>query len=86
MATRVAFITGCSKGGIGYELCRAFVSEGFKVFATARNLQKLDGLPDSVGRVQMDVMDGPSVEKAVKVFLLMGENNLERRYSMNKAT
>jgi 1-acylglycerone phosphate reductase len=67
MATRVAFITGSSKGGIGYELCRAFTSEGFKVFATARNLQKLDGLPDSVGRVQMDVMDGPSVEKAVKV-------------------
>jgi 1-acylglycerone phosphate reductase len=65
--SKVVLITGCSKGGIGYELCLAFHSKGYKVFATARNLDKLDGLPEDVGKVQMDVTDESSVETSVKV-------------------
>jgi NADP-dependent 3-hydroxy acid dehydrogenase YdfG len=67
MANKVVLITGCSKGGIGYELCRAFHLKGHKVFATARDLQKLDGLADDIGRLQMDVTDSVSVDTAVKV-------------------
>lgn len=65
--SKVVLITGCSKGGIGYELCLAFHAKGYKVFATARNLEKLDGLPNNVGKVQMDVTDESSVESSVKV-------------------
>ena len=65
--SKVVLITGCSKGGIGYQLCLAFHSRGYKVFATSRNLDKLNGLPDNVGIVQMDVTDESSVESAVKV-------------------
>jgi 1-acylglycerone phosphate reductase len=66
---KVVLITGCSRGGIGYELCHAFHLKGHKVFATARDLRKLDGLPDDVGRLQMDVTSASSVDTAVQVQL-----------------
>jgi len=65
--SNVVLVTGCSKGGIGYEICLSFQRRGHKVFATARNLQKLEGLPSDIGQVQMDVTDESSIEKAVKV-------------------
>jgi 1-acylglycerone phosphate reductase len=67
MASKIVLITGCSKGGIGYELCFAFHGKGHKVFATARDLKKLDDLPEDIGRLQIDVTDGLSVENAVQV-------------------
>jgi 1-acylglycerone phosphate reductase len=67
MTSKIVLITGCSKGGIGYELCLAFHGKGHKVFATARDLKKLDGLPEDIGRLQMDVTDGSSVNNAVQV-------------------
>lgn len=69
MTTKVVLITGCSGGGIGYELCLAFHAQQYKVFATARDLQKLEGLPDEVGRIQMDVTDEASIKKGVAVCL-----------------
>jgi 1-acylglycerone phosphate reductase len=68
MMRKVVLVTGCSGGGIGYEVCLAFHSRGDKVFATARDLQKLEGLPDDVGRVKMDVTDEVSIQKGVDVF------------------
>src|SRR5271170_5700499 len=67
MANQVVLVTGCSKGGIGYEICMAFHHKGHNVFATARDLEKLEGLPDDVGKVQMDVTEEKSIENAVKV-------------------
>jgi len=69
MAGKVVLITGCSGGGIGYELCLAFHAQNHKVFATAREVQKLVGLPDDVGRIQMDVTDEASIQEGVEVFL-----------------
>lgn len=68
----VVLVTGCSKGGIGYEICLAFHRRGHKVFASARNLEKLRDLPGEIGRVQMDVTDELSIEKAVKVLFFVG--------------
>ena len=67
MDVKVALITGCSKGGIGYELCQTFHQRGFKVYATARNLDKLDGLPADVGKVSMDVDNEADIAKGIKV-------------------
>lgn len=69
MARKVVLITGCSGGGIGFELCLAFHAQNYKVFATARDLQKLEGLPDDVGRIKMDVTDETSIQKEVEVRL-----------------
>jgi NADP-dependent 3-hydroxy acid dehydrogenase YdfG len=66
---KVILVTGCSKGGIGYEICLAFHRRGHQVFASARNLEKLGELPEEIGRVPMDVTDEISIEKAVKVRL-----------------
>jgi hypothetical protein len=71
MTCKVVLITGCSKGGIGFELCRDFHLKGHKVFATARDVGKLDGLPEDIGRLQMDVTSTESVEAAVQVPLRM---------------
>ena len=41
---KTVLITGCSPGGIGYALARAFHSSGLHVFATARNEKALADL------------------------------------------
>jgi 1-acylglycerone phosphate reductase len=59
-------ITGCSKDGIGDALAQEFLSRGFRVFATARNLAKIQHLKESGCEViALDVTDEESVSKAV---------------------
>ena len=41
-----ALITGCSEGGIGDGLAREFLKRGFRVFATARDLHKIEHLKE----------------------------------------
>lgn len=65
---KTVLITGCSKGGIGYELCLAFHAHGFRVFAAGRSPTRMDGLPQEIKRIEMDVTDGISIESGVKVF------------------
>ncbi|WIA36243.1 hypothetical protein OEZ86_007575 [Tetradesmus obliquus] len=66
MAGQVVLITGCSEGGIGYELCKAFAAKGCKVFAAARRLQSMQSLKQHrVQLLQLDVTDSASVQKAV---------------------
>ncbi|KAL6304870.1 hypothetical protein BKA93DRAFT_886012 [Sparassis latifolia] len=40
---KVVFVTGCSQGGIGFSLCEEFASQGCKVCATARRLERMEG-------------------------------------------
>jgi len=80
MGSRVVLITGTSKGGIGYELCQTFHQRGFKVYAAARNLDKLDGLPADVGKVSMDVDDEEDIEKAIKVLNFSLQSLIFREY------
>ncbi|KAL5494967.1 AYR1 [Sanghuangporus weigelae] len=62
----VVLITGCSKGGIGYHLCEEFAKRGCIVYATARNLDSMDGLEHpSIRRLQLEVTSDESVQGAV---------------------
>jgi 1-acylglycerone phosphate reductase len=61
---RSILITGCSDGGLGAELARAFHATGrWCVFATARNLDKMAGLVEAgIETSPLDVMDEESVK------------------------
>ena len=64
-----ALVTGCSEGGIGEALCRAFSDQGFKVIATARNTAKMSETLKSRSNVEvleLDVNSGSSVSAAVE--------------------
>lgn len=64
-----ALITGCSQGGMGEALARAFQAKSIKVIATARTFSKIDpGLASSSGveTLTLDVNEQSSVEEAVK--------------------
>jgi 1-acylglycerone phosphate reductase len=51
-------ITGCSEGGIGDALARAFHHNGLRVFATARNLAKVEHLKKlGLHILPLDVID-----------------------------
>jgi len=58
-------ITGCSAGGIGYALAKAFQKRGFYVFATARDTAKTEGLSEltDVEVLQLDVTDAQSIAR-----------------------
>ncbi|KAJ2722696.1 NADPH-dependent 1-acyl dihydroxyacetone phosphate reductase [Coemansia sp. Benny D115] len=65
---RVVLITGCSAGGIGHHLALEFAAQGWQVYASARNLHKLDEKQlreYGVSMVELDVTSDASVEAAV---------------------
>ncbi|KAE8375519.1 hypothetical protein BDV26DRAFT_267787 [Aspergillus bertholletiae] len=67
MAPKTVLITGCSDDGIGYGLAQTFQRQGYQVFATARNLDKmtkLNGL-SNVTLLQLDVTEQSQIEAAV---------------------
>ncbi|GAA5835701.1 hypothetical protein JCM9279_004622 [Rhodotorula babjevae] len=66
MPSRVVLVTGASEGGIGYALCQEFHKQGCTVYASARRLEALASLPDSVHKVSLDVTSLESCESAVK--------------------
>ena len=71
-------VTGCSKGhvggrgsrahcrsGMGYFMAIELASRGYKTFATARNVDKMEGLKEAgCTLLQLDVNDQASVDKA----------------------
>jgi len=60
-------ITGCCEGGIGDALAKAFYHKGLRVFATARNLAKVEDLRKlSLEIQQLDVTDDASIKQAVE--------------------
>ncbi|VDC07504.1 unnamed protein product [Peniophora sp. CBMAI 1063] len=69
MSPLVVLITGCSAGGIGFGLAEEFASRGCIVYASARSVEKMTGLPESVHKIRMDVNDGVSVAEAVKTVI-----------------
>lgn len=57
MATKkTVLITGCSAGGIGYALAKAFQKQGLTVFATARSVSKMGAL-DALANVTLLPLD-----------------------------
>lgn len=60
-------ITGCSAGGIGDALAQSFHRRGLRVFATARNLSKIQHLKEmGMDVVELDVTDAGSLKSAVE--------------------
>jgi NAD(P)-dependent dehydrogenase (short-subunit alcohol dehydrogenase family) len=69
---KVAVVTG-SSSGIGYETSLALAREGFRTYATMRNLEKGSGIKSVSDKenlplklMQLDVTDDASVSKAVQ--------------------
>ena len=66
MSQRTVLITGCSEGGIGAALAAEFHRRGCRVFATARNVDKMQSLRAlGIEAVAMDVTSDASIAKAV---------------------
>ncbi|OQD86095.1 hypothetical protein PENANT_c008G07130 [Penicillium antarcticum] len=66
MVQKSVLITGCSEGGIGDALAKSFHKRGFRVFASARNLAKVQSLKDmGLDILQLDVTDEDSIRQAV---------------------
>jgi NADP-dependent 3-hydroxy acid dehydrogenase YdfG len=59
----VVLVTGCSTG-IGQELCNILFDKGYKVIATARNVEDLKDLPASL-KLPLDVTKKESIHAAV---------------------
>lgn len=65
---KYVLITGCSAGGIGNALARAFASRGINVFATARDasrMENLTGLPN-ITLITLDVTSYDQIAEAVQ--------------------
>ena len=60
-------MTGCSDGGIGSALAAAFHTQGFHVFAAARNLAKITKLPqdERMSLLQLDVTHSEAITATV---------------------
>ncbi|KAE9374132.1 NAD(P)-binding protein [Stipitochalara longipes BDJ] len=62
---KTVLITGCSEGGIGSALAFAFHKHGCRVFATVRNLEKVQHLKEAgIEVLELDVLDEGSCRKA----------------------
>lgn len=82
--TETALITGCSKGGIGDALAQEFYHKGVRVFATARDLSKIQHL-NSIGLdiLELDVTSEESIQDAVKY--IQKETGGKLNYLVNNA-
>ncbi|KAJ7858694.1 NAD(P)-binding protein [Mycena olivaceomarginata] len=90
---KTVLITGCSTGGIGYEMAQEYHSQGLRVFATARRPEALvdltsSGLPE-METLELDVTKIESIQAARdRIASLTGGkldilvNNAGRSYSV----
>ncbi|MCL7032958.1 hypothetical protein MKW94_008989 [Papaver nudicaule] len=65
---KVVLITGCAKGGIGYEYCKTFAEQRCLVFATdiSSRIHELSGLPtENVESLELYVTSDESVKSAI---------------------
>src|SRR5438046_841061 len=88
---KTVLITGCSKGGLGDSLARAFHSRSYRVIATARNLKRIAHFTSlGVETLALDVTSQSSIAECVsRVSSLTGGrldillNNSGGGYSMS---
>ncbi len=67
MVQKTVLITGSSEGGIGDALAKEFHKKGLRVFATARNLAKVQHLKEmGLEVLKLDVVDEASIKQAVE--------------------
>ena len=63
---KTVLITGCSSG-IGRALCEKYLSKGFHVYASARNIRNLDDLAEhsNLTKLSLDVNSPSSINNAI---------------------
>jgi 1-acylglycerone phosphate reductase len=85
MALESVLITGCSSGGIGSSLALAFHASGLHVFATARDLSKLQHLVHlpNITILALDVTSVPSIYSALEV--VKNTNDGKLKYLVNNS-
>ncbi|KAL6339163.1 hypothetical protein AAG906_024314 [Vitis piasezkii] len=69
---KVVLVTGCAKGGIGFEYCRAFAKQNCHVFASdipQRMEDMLELSEDKIETLELDVSADESVASAVNTVL-----------------
>lgn len=68
---QVVLVTGCTKGGIGHELCKAFAAQGCRVFAASRRASAMEDLATDydIELVELDVTSTASVQAAVRAVM-----------------
>lgn len=70
---KVVLVTGCAKGGIGYEYCKAFAEQNCRVFASdifERVRDMLDFQQSSkIETLELDVSSEESVSKAINAVI-----------------
>ncbi|KAK7330927.1 hypothetical protein VNO77_25133 [Canavalia gladiata] len=66
---KIILVTGCAKGGIGYEYCKAFAEKNCHVFASdiSTRMQDMSDLKesDNIETLELDVSSDQSVASAV---------------------
>ena len=86
MSRKNILITGCSDGGLGASLARAFHAAGLRVIATARNASKMSSLSKlGIETLSLDVCSETSIAACVSevTTLLSGKGGLD--YLLNNA-
>lgn len=68
---KVVLVTGCAKGGIGYEYCKAFAEHNCRVFASdipsrLHDLSGLDEYSADMAKLELDVTSDESATSAVE--------------------
>ncbi|OBT78017.1 hypothetical protein VF21_03128 [Pseudogymnoascus sp. 05NY08] len=68
MPERTVVVTGCSNGGLGAAMAKAYQARGFRVFATLRNRAKVGPLEEIEGIeiLELDVTSEESVYQCAK--------------------
>ncbi|KAI9649590.1 hypothetical protein NHQ30_002171 [Ciborinia camelliae] len=78
MTQETVLITGCSEGGIGDALAKSFHRRGLRVFATARNVSKIEHLKRlGLDTLPLDVTDAASIKAAVEAVKLKTGGTLD---------
>lgn len=68
MPEKTVLVTGCSNGGLGAAMARAYQARGFRVFATLRNRSKAGSLEEIEGIeiLELDVTSEESIGQCAK--------------------
>jgi len=65
--SKIVLVTGCSAGGIGFAMCKSFAQNGCKVYATARNVDKMRGFKNpNIETLALNVNNDDEVRSVVK--------------------
>ncbi|KAB2617688.1 NADPH-dependent 1-acyldihydroxyacetone phosphate reductase-like [Pyrus ussuriensis x Pyrus communis] len=70
--SKVVLVTGCAKGGIDYEYCKAFVEQKCRVFGIdfSQRMNDIDlSLSNNIDTLELDVSSDESVALAIKTII-----------------